>query len=154
MTNAMRLAAVAAFGVIISLAAGVADAHVHHHHHHDAAGTAPTDAHVRHHHHDVAAAAPTEACGRHHHHCHTAQVSPAQVACGHHHRHCHQVAASGETVACARHHRHCHTVASRRYPHADEYARASERTGDNGVCKSVRLHGEWVQQCNFANQGQ
>ena len=40
MTNALRLAAVAAIGVIVSLAAGGVDARAHHHHHNAAAATA------------------------------------------------------------------------------------------------------------------
>ena len=98
MTNALRLAAVAAIGVIVSLAAGGVDARAHHHHHNAAAAT------------------------------------PA--------------------VVCGRHHPHCHAVASHYSRRSAELAAAPERTGDNGVCKSVRLHGEWVQQCNFSNQGQ
>jgi hypothetical protein len=57
-------------------------------------------------------------------------------------------------MVCGRHHRHCHAVASHYSRRSAELAAAPERTGDNGVCKSVRLHGEWVQQCNFSNQGQ
>jgi hypothetical protein len=26
---------------------------------------------------------------------------------------------------------------------------AAEQGGDNGMCKSVRIHGEWVQRCHF-----
>jgi len=26
--------------------------------------------------------------------------------------------------------------------------------GDNGMCKSVRIHGQWVQRCHFPGQTQ
>ena len=57
-------------------------------------------------------------------------------------------------MVCSRHHRHCHVAVSRYAHRAHAFAQADERTGDNGVCKSVRLHGQWVQQCNFSNQAQ
>jgi hypothetical protein len=31
-------------------------------------------------------------------------------------------------------------------------AAAPDAGGDNGMCKSVRIHGEWVQRCHFPGQ--
>jgi len=85
------------------------------------------EARVHHHHHHAAAAATASAHhGRHHH------AGKPRVVCGRHHRHCHAVASAG----------HVRHVAP---PTADE---------SNGMCKSVFIHGQWVQRCNFPDQGQ
>jgi hypothetical protein len=33
-------------------------------------------------------------------------------------------------------------------------APGAQPIGDNGTCKSVRIHGEWVQNCHFATPAQ
>jgi len=94
-------------------------------------------------------------CGRHHRHCHAA-AEATKVVCGRHHRHCHTVAVSqtATKMVCGRHHRHCRTVATtvtRRRHHVAARA-ATDQLGDNGMCKSVRIHGQWVQRCHFPGQ--
>jgi hypothetical protein len=74
--------------------------------------------------------------------------------CGRHHRHCHEVAAAPSKELCGRHHRHCHAPAAAPSRHHDGAApsAAADQGGDNGMCKSVRIHGEWVQRCHFPGQ--
>jgi hypothetical protein len=82
-------------------------------------------------------------------------AASTRVICGRHHRHCHAVAAGpGPQVVCGRHHRHCHAVfETRRRRHASIAAGpTAPAAGDNGLCKSVRIHGEWVQRCHFPGQ--
>jgi len=80
------------------------------------------------------------------------------VICGRHHRHCHAAPAttSGHEVVCGRHHRHCHAVIETRHRRSGREAAAAApaapTAGDNGTCRSVRIHGEWVQRCHFPGE--
>ena len=110
------------------------------------AGTAEARDHHRHHHH-VAPAATKRVCR--HHHCHTVKVAAAPVShrvCRHHH--CRTVTVAAATTRRVCHHHHCHTVKVAA-AHVRGHAVAAARPGDNGTCKSVRIHGQWVQRCNF-----
>jgi len=109
--------------------AGTAEARTHHHRHHRAA--APTK----------------QVC--HHHHCHAVKVATTPTphrVCRHHH--CRMVTTATTTRRVCHHH-HCHTVKAATSPaHARRHGAAAQ-PGNNGTCKSVRIHGQWVQRCNF-----
>ncbi len=178
MIRPIRFLALAIVTAAIGLAGGVAEARTHHHRHHAAAPAVVCDRHHRHCHPAkkaasaeprrsatatigtampaAAASATAQVCDRHHRHCHPAQTMPGKVVCGRHHRHCHAVGPAPKVV-CGRHHRHCHAVveATHHRRHAATVAAAAPDTpaaGDNGMCKSVRIHGEWVQRCHFPGQ--
>ena len=101
----------------------------------------------------LGAAGAAQARVHHHHHCHTVAAAEATTSRICHHHHCHTVTA-GEAVShrvC--HHHHCHTVTM--WAHHPRGAEAAEDVAPNegsGPCKSVRLHGEWVQRCHFEGQ--
>ena len=81
------------------------------------------------------------------------QASKTKEVCDRHHRHCHTVAATPTNEVCDHHHRHCHAVAATsHHHHAAGPSAPAEQAGDNGMCKSVRIHGEWVQRCHFPGQ--
>jgi hypothetical protein len=67
------------------------------------------------------------------------------------------VAAAAQTSRYCRRH-HCAAAArSTRYHRSTvrAVARATAAPaagGDNGMCQSVRIHGEWVQRCHFPGQ--
>ena len=84
----------------------------------------------------------------HHHRHHAAAAASGATSARHRGRHHH---GGKPTVVCGRHHRHCHAVAS-----AGRARHVAPPTADesNGMCKSVFIHGQWVQRCNFPDQGQ
>jgi len=57
-------------------------------------------------------------------------------------------------LVCGRHHRHCRAIVETRHRRhvASVAAPPADTAGDNGMCKSVRIHGEWVQRCHFPGQ--
>ena len=173
MIRPIHALAVALVAAAIAFAGGAAEARVHHRHHaaaepamvcgrhhrhcHPAKTTTATaqvcDRHHRHCHPAKATTATALVCDRHHRRCHPAATATAQV-CDRHHRHCHPATGAGGKVVCGRHHRHCHAVVeTRRRRHvASVAAPPADTGGDNGMCKSVRIHGEWVQRCHFPGQ--
>jgi len=135
--------------------AGTAEARTHHRHHPLPAAATKRVCH-RHHCHTVkVAAAPTLRRICRHHHCHTVKVVAAAPTshrvCRHHH--CHTVTvAAAPTSHRVCHHHHCHTVKVAAASTHVRHPLVAPQPGDNGTCKSVRLHGQWVQRCNFPNQ--
>jgi hypothetical protein len=86
-------------------------------------------------------------------------VAPAPTSRWCRRHHCAPQAAAAPTSRYCRRHRHCAApVAASRHPRgvAHGVARAAASApatgGNNGMCQSVRIHGEWVQRCHFPGQ--
>jgi len=116
----------------------------------------PNTRYCRHHHCAprpvTAAVVPNTRYCRHHHCAPQAVAAPAPTSryCRRHH--CAPQAAVAPTSRYCRRH-HCYAAVTRvRHPVAHAAAAAPAAGGDNGMCRSVRIHGEWVQRCHFPGQ--